>query len=66
MFRLAMPAISAAKMRSARKRWTSPTTSSYWGAACIVRGSPSMCISTTGTRARSSALGLAAPMSRPR
>ena len=42
-----MPAAVAAERRSARKRRTSTTTSSYAGAACMVPGSPSMCMRHT-------------------
>ena len=43
----AMPASSQARARATRKARTSATTSPYEGAACIVRGSPCMCIRHT-------------------
>ena len=42
-----MPAATATASRSSRKAQTSPTTSSYRGATCIVRGSPCMCMRQT-------------------
>ena len=42
-----IPAATATARRSSRKPATSPTTSSYRGSTCIVRGSPCMCIRQT-------------------
>ena len=42
-----IPAATATASRSSRNAATSPTTSSYRGSTCIVRGSPCMCIRQT-------------------